>query len=1140
MVSSPSPSLSSLLAVSSTWSALPTTFSNSPRENETATTSSMFETSNEQLEQAAFVAATSALSSFKDFIAVLFECVTIISLGYLSGRFKLISPEAKDLGSYLTTFALPMIIFLNIAQMEFQTINLSFLFCMLIAKLFLFIIVTILTLAVSYPTNYAYAGALSILATQSNDFALGYPLVKSLYGETKPEMLSYLSLMAPIQLLILNPLGVVMLEYEKSRKRKSRPTLGSATGPHNDNNNNGCQFCQTNRPLTDSHLRDKSVTSSDLKQNHKQQISPISRISGPAPDQRQQSSSQPQPTAPPTTLSPPAQSMHVTTKQTNSNQLIMNPDKPLVGYMHPRDVKRSQPSRFSGGDQRNNLTTSAISHSFHHHHQLHHQPQTSRRRNIKSLTLVMPARSVICSKTSKSSDDQPNSLLQASFTGTNHHHQRGLNYSFRPLSPVAKCNYPSTSENKSIPCDNDSPNKIIDSHSIAVSETSKGHIDHTNRCTCLEPRDDSVINLNFLKALATNPLIVASVVALVVNLINGPELPKIVTRVSNTIAASFAAPALFVVGLSMYGKFELLLRNPNDLLLASILVATKVLVLPSIMRTFALIILPKYAPGVEVPYLTDFSYLYGLLPTAPTVCIIAKQYGVLINVVSITMLLSTFISAPLMIGSSFIIKQVTAIKADEFEYFIGQTLKFSSTITLLLCTLTLYSLWKSGKHLNYVNLVVNSEVLRKNLNRIKTSSTHLFLLLLAITQLIVGIGGFMWLFMDFTTTNNRPVISGIGMDNRVDRWFDDIVEESDLIDVISGGQIAQETAPVGGNQWITIALTSHSFSFKALCTIQYVLSSAGLLLARFVILSIIVIIYAKNSRGHVVAAKVAKLMIKVIALLAFGLVAWLIFELKQLKCIPSESSIPNQPMSMYLRLIYDLNLLIISIPLFSMIFKAENKNNWKKLHEFNGDEQVVFAKRRFVTSNASLSSDTSSEMTLNTNVESPTPPIVARDKNQTQILASDSVSVVIEAKNLDSLKDPFPSISSVESVDADPHPEDFCSYNSANDNHDIHINDDLVEDHHNRCNMDESSINNCADIHTDDTSMNLSTEFHRNAILIVSVLIQITLSLTTVIQIFCQDKPFGTFRQVELTNVAVDFGQGLLTFLVIGMKGLFR
>lgn len=157
------------------------------------------------------------LPCFKDLIAVLFECFLIITLGYLSCRFKLISTHAKDLNSYLTTFALPMIIFLNIAQMNFQTINLSFLLCMLTSKLLVFILVTLLTLAISYPTNFGYAGALSILATQSNDFALGYPLIKSLYGDTRSEMLDYLNLMAPIQLLILNPLGIVMLEYQKSR-----------------------------------------------------------------------------------------------------------------------------------------------------------------------------------------------------------------------------------------------------------------------------------------------------------------------------------------------------------------------------------------------------------------------------------------------------------------------------------------------------------------------------------------------------------------------------------------------------------------------------------------------------------------------------------------------------------------------------------------------------------------------------------------------------------------------------------------------------------------------------------------------------------------------------------------------------------
>lgn len=46
----------------------------------------------------------------------------------------------------------------------------------LIAKASLFILVGLVTLLVKRPLNLGYTGIFGIFATQSNDFALGYPI----------------------------------------------------------------------------------------------------------------------------------------------------------------------------------------------------------------------------------------------------------------------------------------------------------------------------------------------------------------------------------------------------------------------------------------------------------------------------------------------------------------------------------------------------------------------------------------------------------------------------------------------------------------------------------------------------------------------------------------------------------------------------------------------------------------------------------------------------------------------------------------------------------------------------------------------------------------------------------------------------
>ena len=61
------------------------------------------------------------------------------------------------------------------------------------------------------------AGLYSIFVTQSNDFALGFPILKALYGQTNPEYPMYLYLLSPISLAILNPIGCVLMEIDKFR-----------------------------------------------------------------------------------------------------------------------------------------------------------------------------------------------------------------------------------------------------------------------------------------------------------------------------------------------------------------------------------------------------------------------------------------------------------------------------------------------------------------------------------------------------------------------------------------------------------------------------------------------------------------------------------------------------------------------------------------------------------------------------------------------------------------------------------------------------------------------------------------------------------------------------------------------------------
>lgn len=124
-------------------------------------------------------ALSPAMSIDKLFPALL-ECFGIILCGYIAGRANIItSTQAKGLGNFVSKFALPALLFKNMVLLDFGNVVWSFLWSILIAKVSVFVIVCVLTLIVASPdSRYSKAGLFAIFATQSNDFALGYPIGK--------------------------------------------------------------------------------------------------------------------------------------------------------------------------------------------------------------------------------------------------------------------------------------------------------------------------------------------------------------------------------------------------------------------------------------------------------------------------------------------------------------------------------------------------------------------------------------------------------------------------------------------------------------------------------------------------------------------------------------------------------------------------------------------------------------------------------------------------------------------------------------------------------------------------------------------------------------------------------------------------
>ncbi|KAJ8917326.1 hypothetical protein NQ315_002348 [Exocentrus adspersus] len=165
-------------------------------------------------------------AAMENLYPALAQCFIIIICGYCAGRMNLISEtEAKGINTFVGTFSLPSLIFMSLAELELSHVNWLFLLSVLISKSIIFISVIVVTLLVGRPLKFGRAGIFAIFCTQSNDFAIGYPIVAALYKSTHPEYANYLYLMAPISLAILNPVAFILMEIGKRGDRRSSEQL---------------------------------------------------------------------------------------------------------------------------------------------------------------------------------------------------------------------------------------------------------------------------------------------------------------------------------------------------------------------------------------------------------------------------------------------------------------------------------------------------------------------------------------------------------------------------------------------------------------------------------------------------------------------------------------------------------------------------------------------------------------------------------------------------------------------------------------------------------------------------------------------------------------------------------------------------
>ncbi|KAG5684024.1 hypothetical protein PVAND_013277 [Polypedilum vanderplanki] len=151
-----------------------------------------------------------------------------------------------------------------------------------------------------------------------------------------------------------------------------------------------------------------------------------------------------------------------------------------------------------------------------------------------------------------------------------------------------------------------------------------------------------------VKSILINPILVMTMFGILASVTIKNGLPTFVISILKSLGDSFAATALFLLGVSMLNDDE---HSKSGILMPAILIIVKLLVLPLVTHQ-TVNIMDAGGNFNETTDLSTFGFLYGTFPSAPGVFTIATEYGIGVNLIASSMVFCTFISAPLMFLSA--------------------------------------------------------------------------------------------------------------------------------------------------------------------------------------------------------------------------------------------------------------------------------------------------------------------------------------------------------------------------------------------------------------------------------------------------------------------------------------------------------
>eukprot|EP00049_Salpingoeca_infusionum_P010800 m.186201 g.186201 ORF g.186201 m.186201 type:complete len:962 (+) comp14751_c0_seq5:267-3152(+) len=159
--------------------------------------------------------------------------LAVIAVGAVLGKTSVLDASGrKSCGGLLVNLILPCLVFTALADLDLSNIDWALLGGMALGKVLISAVAIVITLVSNKfsPEGYLRAGIRAMVTTQSNDFALGLPILSALYPM---ELTKYLYLIAPVTFLVINPVALILLEigqYRRTHAKAEEKALNAIRG----------------------------------------------------------------------------------------------------------------------------------------------------------------------------------------------------------------------------------------------------------------------------------------------------------------------------------------------------------------------------------------------------------------------------------------------------------------------------------------------------------------------------------------------------------------------------------------------------------------------------------------------------------------------------------------------------------------------------------------------------------------------------------------------------------------------------------------------------------------------------------------------------------------------------------------------